>query len=355
MAKITISDVAMHAGVSKKTVSFVINGLEGISNATRQKVEASISALGYVPNPQGRALATGRAAMIAIIHDGSDPAMLASTLDGVATAIDDRPIAMAVKGLAGRSATDTDSLSTFLENQRPQAVLLLPPLSSDNELAGLCIAASSTCVRIAPTRKGYPAGLVCSNDRQAVLDAVGYLRALGHRRIAFIAGPDGHPAAAEREAGFSEAMDMQAGGLDTGVLAQGDFTFLSGLEVGRLLLELSPRPTAILAANADMAAGVLMAAQEQALVVPAALSVMAIGDITHGDQFSPPLTTMALPFEEMARLATLKALRPTEAGTLPVDVFAELVKRGSAGAAPSTHQADEGDPSARASARVQTG
>jgi LacI family transcriptional regulator len=106
-----------------------------------------------------------------------------------------------------------------------------------------------------------PARLVAANDREAAAAAVGYLIALGHRRIGVVGGPDEAGPAQERELGYLDAMadhDLDRG---PALIANGDFSLESGVSAGNLLLEVSPRPTAIFAATDGMAAGVLHAAR----------------------------------------------------------------------------------------------
>ncbi len=326
MAKATINDVARLAGVSKKTVSFVVNGRDGIAADTRARVEEAIAALGFVPSLQGRAFASGTTATIALLHDPQ-----AEDRDGMLVqAIAGAQRAMAGSGLAlvVQPAEAAASLRDFLEGQRPRGVILLPPLSARPVLSALCREMGTPCQRIAPAADGDPTGVISGNERQAASDAAGYLLALGHARIGFIAGDEGDAIAHERELGFVDAL-----GGDAGLVAQGDGSFASGLAAARLLLELSPRPTAILAAGPAMAAGALAAAREAGLAVPDALSVMALGDVAHAGQLHPPLSAMRSPLSAMTAAAVRRLLAPVDSPPAEAGFYAELVARSSSGPA----------------------
>ena len=327
MAKATINDVARLAGVSKKTVSFVVNGRDGIAPDTRARVEEAIAVLGFVPSLQGRAFASGTTATVALLHgdlaedrEGS----LAQAIAGAQRALAETGLALVVQP-AGTAA----GLRDFLEGQRPRGVILLPPLSARPVLAALCREMGTPCQRLAPAADGDAAHVISGNDRQAASDAAGYLVALGHGRIGFIAGDEADAAAHERERGFADAL-----GSDAGLVAQGDGSFASGLAAARLLLELSPRPTAILAAGPAMAAGALAAAREAGLAVPQALSIMALGDVPHAGQLHPPLSAMRPPVAAMAEAAVRRLLAPAGEPPAEAPFYAELVARDSAGPAP---------------------
>lgn len=328
MSKPTINDVARLAGVSKKTVSRVINDSPLLGAETRAKVEKVIADLGYVPNPQARALALKRNFLIALVHDGADAQLALGVEQGLLAAIADSEYALVVRPLA--AGDRAGELRRFIEQQRPAGVLLLPPLSGDEALAALCREEGCAYVRLGASALDEPARLVAANEREAAAAAVGYLIAIGHRRIGIVAGPEGDGVAQERELGYLDAMadhDLDRG---PALIAGGDFGFASGLAAGRLLLEVSPRPTAIFACSDAMAAGVLHAAREKDIAVPADLSIVGFGDTELAAQLWPPLATVRLPLAEMAQAAALKLVHPDAATHAPAQFRAEFVARASA-------------------------
>ena len=127
--KPTINDVARIAGVSKKTVSRVINRSPLLNGATRDKVEAVIAELGYVPNPQARALALRRNFLIGLIHDNPNAQMILNMQQGILEALRDTDFELVVRPVDRSSPEMLDDVRSFLVRQRLYGVILLPPIS----------------------------------------------------------------------------------------------------------------------------------------------------------------------------------------------------------------------------------
>jgi LacI family transcriptional regulator len=135
--KATINDVADLAGVSKKTVSRVINRSPLLNDATREKVEAVIAQLGYVPNPQARALALRRNFLIGLIHDNPNAQTVLTVQQGMLEAIRDTEFAVVVRPINRRSPTLLSDIRHFIEQQRLFGVFILPPISENEELGAV--------------------------------------------------------------------------------------------------------------------------------------------------------------------------------------------------------------------------
>ena len=328
--KPTINDVARLSGVSKKTVSRVINRSPLLNQATREKVEAVIAELGYVPNPQARALALRRNFLLGLIHDNPNAQMVLNFQEGVLDAIKDTEFALVVRPVDRKSPRLLDDVRAFIEVQRPYGVLILPPVSENDAIADLCRELGCNYVRMGSARLDDGAHLVESNDRQAVGHAIDYLADMGHRRIGFVAGPEGFRSAREREAGFDEAVTRL--GLDSTATLKsaGNYTFESGHAAGVRLLGKAPRPTAIFASNDEMAAGVLHAARERGITVPDELSIVGFDDTSIAAHIWPPLSTVRWPIASMARSAALKLVDPAAADEQPSLFLSDLIPRASA-------------------------
>jgi LacI family transcriptional regulator len=175
--------------------------------------------------------------------------------------------------------------------------------------------------------------VVASNDRQAVAEATRYLIAQGHRRIGLISGPHGFRSARERRQGFEDALREAGIKLPRSLIADGNYTFESGIAATQSLLDVSPRPTAIFASNDDMAAGVLLAARQRGLSVPEQLSIVGFDDHPLASRLWPPLTTVHWPMKAMGRSAALKLIGDmideNEEVEEPSMFLSTLVKRGS--------------------------
>lgn len=300
----TMDDVARAAGVSKKTISRFINNSPDVSTAMRARVEAAIAALGFVPNAQARALALRRTFLVALVHDGSDRGMREAVESGMLHAMEGSELALVLRPLERDEAA---GLRAFVDRHMPTGVVLLPPLSEREDLAAICEAAGVRCARLGRVRGEHdPTGNEACDDRGAMAALVGWLFRQGHHRIGLVGGPEASLTARQRELGYLDAMADH--GFDRGLslIVTGDYSFASGAEAARLLLELSPRPSVIVACNDEMAAGVIAAAASAGIAVPGTLSVVGFGDTAIAAMTAPPLTSMHVPWAEMGHDAAAR-------------------------------------------------
>ena len=331
MGQPTINDVARLAGVSKKTVSRVINHSPLLRADTRAKVEGAIAELGFVPSPQARALALGRNFIVAMIHDAGSTALASQAQQGALAALRDSEFALCVFAVELASPFLLADLRRFLELHRPYGVILLPSLARLAGVIDLCAELGTSTVRLAGSTPSDDNACVWSADRQAAADVTQYLVALGHQRIGFIAGPADCLISRECELGYMDALAVH--GLDRGadLVAAGEGSAALAKAAARLLLEVSPRPTAIFAASDEMAAGVLDAAHDLGIAVPNALSIAGFGDLPFASLLSPPLTSARLPTTEMAFAAAIRLADPVAGSSQPTEFRGELMTRGSTG------------------------
>ena len=306
--KPTINDVARIAGVSKKTVSRVINRSPLLSDATREKVEAVIREIGYVPNPQARALALRRNFIIAALHDNPNAQFLVNVQQGILEATQDNEFELMVRPVDRTSPDLLDDVRHFLETQRPYGVVILPPISENDALARVCEEVGCRYVRMGSADMDRPERLVRSNDRDIVREAVSYLIAQGHERIGIILGPEGFRSPSERRAGFEAAMREAGLPLIDELIVPGAYTFESGVRGALELLDRKVRPTAIFASNDEMAIGALIAARRRGIEVPRGLSIVGFDDTPLSEHVWPALTTVHWPIVDMARAAARKIM-----------------------------------------------
>ena len=327
----TINDVAALAGVSKKTVSRVINRSELLSEKTRAKVEAAIAELEFVPNQQARALAFRKNFMVALLHDNPNGQTVLNFQRGVLTAIRDSDLALVVRPVDRTSPRMLADIETFLIKHRPLGALILPPVSERDDVAELCQRLDVRYVRVGSAPLDMNKRCVSSNDREIVTLACRSLIDRGHRRIGFVRGPRGFRSPIEREAGFRAALVERGIDYDPTLFVEGTYRFPSGVEAGRVLLAHDPPPTAIFASNDEMAAGVMYAARELALELPRDLSVMGFDDSPTANHIWPALSTVHWPIEEMGELAARKLVPEFLAGDVDIQpltiVPSRLVER----------------------------
>lgn len=311
----TINDIARLAGVSKKTVSRVINQSPLVQSGTRARIQAVIDKFGYVPDPQARGLAFRKSFLIGIVYDNPNAQYIVNAMEGALEAVRNTEYEVVVHPCDRKKADFISGVRRFVERQKLRGVILLPPVSENDELTRELAAADCAYVRITYTPLDDPARIVISNDRLAVAEVANYLVSLGHQRIGYIAGPSGFRSAIERLAGFRDALGARQVSLPDELIVEGGYTYESGVAGGEKLLSLDPRPTAIFASNDEMAAGVYRAATRLGLSIPGDLSIVGFDDGPIAARMLPSLTTIRLPIRELGRLAAKKILHPEAAGT----------------------------------------
>jgi LacI family transcriptional regulator len=332
--KSTINDIARLAGVSKKTVSRVINDSPLLTDDTRERVKAVIDELGYVPNPQARALALGRNFLIGLVHDNPNAQMILNMQQGILEGLRDTDFEMVVRPVDRNSPKLLEDIRAFIIRQRLYGVIILPPISENDTIARMCVDAGCRYVRMGSLELDDSEHMVASNDRDAVRNATQYLIDQGHSRIAIVTGPHGFRSAAERQAGFEQALSEAGIELPLSYRAEGEYTFESGLAATGKLLDLSPRPTAIFASNDEMAAAVLYAARMREISVPEDLSIVGFDDTPIASRVWPPLTTVRWPIVAMGRSAAHKLIAGSGGGernsaSEPHQFLSTLIRRGS--------------------------
>jgi LacI family transcriptional regulator len=311
----TINDIARLASVSKKTVSRVINQSPLVQEATRARIQAVIDKFGYVPDPQARGLAFRKAFLIGLVYDNPNAQYIVNCMEGALEAVRNTEYEVVVHPCDRKKPDFITGVRRFVERQKLRGVILIPPISENDELTRALTAADCAYVRISYAQLDEPARIVISNDRLAVAEVANYLVSLGHKRIGFIAGPSGFRSAAERLGGFREALAGRQVALPSELIVEGGYTYESGVAGGEKLLSLNPRPTAIFASNDEMAAGVYRAANKLGLSIPGDLSIVGFDDGPLAARLLPSLTTIKLPIRELGRIAANKILHPEAAGS----------------------------------------
>ena len=302
-----IEDVAAAAGVSMKTVSRVLNNEPNVREETRNRVIRTVEELQYKPNLSARSLAGQRSYVVALVYNNPSRNYLMEIQGGMLEACRSHHynlVLAPVESEKQRKAADIQGLFEYFE---PDGVVLIPPLTDDPVVLGYLEQHEVPFACIAPDQSQDRIG-VMMDETAAVLDLMGGLVALGHRRIGHIKGPPAHGACRWRLAGYREALRKAGIAYQSELVTQGEFSFESGFKGANRLLDLADPPTAIFAANDDMAAGVIRAAGERGLAVPRDLSVCGFDDTPIARHIYPALTTVRQPTSDMGRLATLQLL-----------------------------------------------
>ncbi|CAN4280533.1 LacI family DNA-binding transcriptional regulator [Pseudoxanthomonas sp. LjRoot125] len=323
-----IEDVAAAAGVSMKTVSRVLNNEPNVRDEMRQRVMKAVEQLQYRPNLSARSLAGQRSYVIALVYNNPSRNYLMEIQSGMLEACRDNHYNLVLAPVGSPKQRKAEDLKVVFEHFAPDGVVLIPPLTDDPAVLEFLERHDVPFACIAPKHPQDRIG-VSMDETAAVLELMAGLVAQGHRRIAHIKGPPAHGACQWRFKGYREALRKAGLDFDEDLVVQGAFSYESGIEAGNHLLDLKRPPTAIFAANDDMAAGVIRAACERGLAVPRDISVCGFDDTPIARHIYPALTTVRQPTSEMGRLATLQLLariRTSEAGGM-VHVEHEVVFR----------------------------
>lgn len=315
---VTIYEVAEAAGVSIKTVSRVLNGEAHVREALRERVAAAVERLGYRPSRSARALAGSGSSLIAAFVDaeltvehlrsGRGNDYLSRLELGALIECREAGRHLMVELIDHGSRTLERDVALLISSLRPDGVLLTPPISDSRPVMDVLERTETPYVRIGPERELDRGSRVYMDDRGAIQEVARRLIALGHRRIAFLAGSPRYNASEVRRQGFVDAMAEAKLQVRAEWMLQGDFTFESGLACAELLLSGRERPTAVVASNDDMALAVVQTARRFGVDVPGELSVTGFDD-TPSAQFSvPPLTTVRQPVAEMSAHAVRRLL-----------------------------------------------
>lgn len=298
---ITILDVARHAGVSPMTASRVINHNPRVGEAMRERVLASAKALNYRPNLAGRMLRTSSIARIGVLYSNPSAAYLNQLMIGV---LEESSLngAQVIVEKCGGMRSQKAAMQRLLE-AAVDGILLPPPLCDSPQAIRNLNGANIPVVAIATGSPAKSMASVRIDDYQGARAMTRYLLKLGHRRIGFIKGNPRHTPAVLRAQAFFDT--MQAAGVEVpdAHVAQGLFTYRSGLSAANQLLQLPERPTAIFSSNDDMAAAAVSVAHGLGLHVPDDLTVTGFDDTPVAVTIWPALTTIHQPVTAMGRSA----------------------------------------------------
>jgi LacI family transcriptional regulator len=312
---ITIRDVAARAGVSPMTVSRVINGEANVKAATRESVADAIRDLGYVPNSAARQLAGSDFFRIGLVYCNPSAGYLGEILIGALDEIG-RGGHQLILETCENPEEARDAINHLVRGG-VDGLMLPPPLSESSDLLAELRLSDTAVVAVAPGHTDGKTPAVLIDNYHAARSMTEHLLSEGHRKIGFIKGHPNQSASAERYRGFVDALSEAGVALDEGWVEQGYFDYRSGLLAAERLLSHEPRPTAVFAANDDMAAAVVAVAHRMRIDVPFELSVVGFDDTPAATMIWPALTTVRQPVAEMSRAAIrllLAEMRARRAG-----------------------------------------
>jgi DNA-binding LacI/PurR family transcriptional regulator len=303
----SVFDVAKVAGVSHQTVSRVLNDHPSLRESTRQKVLAAMRELNYRPNAAARALSSSRSRMIGILSTSSGEYGPASSVAAVETAARARGYSVTIANADGLDPSSIDEAVNHLANLSAEGLVVVAPQTR------VLVALSKLSIGIPfVTLQAADGDTADARPLDQVVGArlaTAHLVVLGHRRIGHIAGPAEWLDAEHRLTGFRDELGQH--GLDTRLVATGDWSASSGYSCARDLLDQGV--TAIFSGNDQMALGALSAATALGLTVPEDLSIVGFDDVPEAAFYHPPLTTVRQDLAEAGRRAVALLLGESDA------------------------------------------
>lgn len=299
--RVNIRSVAAKAGVSIASVSRTVNGIDTVDPLIAKRVWEAVKDLGYQPNTQARALVSGRSHILGVmISDITNPFFpeLIQSFEEIA-------VQNGYEIMIGSTAHDPRLLEQVIDRMLRRNVDGVAVMTFGVEESVLDRLASRNVplvfIDVAPKASGMTALTV--DYSLGIGQAVQHLAVLGHRRIAFIAGPKGLHSAALRQKAFQDAARQIGLKIPAQYLVRGNHTLEGGTEAMEGLLQLSDVPTAVMCSNDMTAIGVLHAAADAGLRIPEDLSVVGFDDVHIARYMVPPLTTVQMSCATLARNA----------------------------------------------------
>lgn len=330
----TIKDVARAAGVSVASVSRALNGRDNVTEDTRRRVLEAAARLRYTPNDAARSLITRRTRTVGAVLPDLYGEFFSELMRGMDAAARAHGLHLLVAGARG-SAEETAGALRALSG-RVDGLLVMSP-HADAQLLGATLPAALPTVLMNTPVAGRRYRSLSIDNHGGARAMTRHLLGLGHRRIAFIAGPVGNFDAAERLRGYRDALGRARAGGET--LLQGDFSEESGYRAALRLRELERRPDAIFAANDTMAIGCLFGLGELGLRVPEDVALAGFDDIPTARYVTPPLSTVRVRIAELGTRALeslAAAIAAPQAAPRAERVGCSLVIRRSCGGMPDT-------------------
>ena len=301
--KLTIRQIAKLAGVSRSSVSRVLNNHPNVSPETREQVQTVITQTGYQPDPFARSLSSRRSHIIGLVI----PLAIRSLFD-------DPFFPRLIQGISQGCNTHDYTLSLFLFHSQDEEEKLFDGMSRNQLLDGVIVTATRTGDTLIPRLLESQVPLVVQgrheDPRVSYVDAdnvtgaataVTHLLRLGYQRISTVTGPLDSTAAQDRKQGYLDAHRDRGQPVDEALIVSGDFTQTGGYEAMQRLL---PRqPDAVFVASDTMAMGALQAIRGAGLTVPDDIALVSFDDLPQSTMVDPRLTTVRQPIQRLGALA----------------------------------------------------
>ncbi|WP_423182778.1 LacI family DNA-binding transcriptional regulator [Arthrobacter sp. NyZ413] len=335
-AKLTLAAIAREAGVSAPTVSKVVNGREDVAADTRAKVLTALERTGY-KSPLQRKNTVWRRPVVEVVIDTLNSAYGVEVLNGVLehAAASDVEVLLNVTGQQRGSHLSPEQRAQRMVDEGRSGMIVVTSAFSAAELEPFH-RRQIPIVVIDPLNP--PQGEVVSvgaSNWAGGKAATAHLLGLGHRRIAYVGGPEAAECNQARLHGYMAALMADGVAVEESYIFSGAFRPENGVAGMKSILQLQPRPTAIFAASDSIALGILAEARRQKVRIPEDMSVVGFDGTYQAEESVPPLTSVSQPLQEMGRAALRFVMRQLRGDTLDshrVELATHLVVRESTAA-----------------------
>ncbi|WP_203249389.1 catabolite control protein A [Bacillus velezensis] len=302
MSNITIYDVAREANVSMATVSRVVNGNPNVKPTTRKKVLEAIDRLGYRPNAVARGLASKKTTTVGVII----PDISSIFYSELARGIEDIATMYKYNIILSNSDQNLEKelhlLNTMLGKQ-VDGIVFMGGNITDEHVEEFKRSPVPIVLAASVEEQGETPSVAIDYE-QAIYDAVKLFIDKGHRDIALVSGPMQEPINRSKKLqGYKRALEEAAIPFNEQFVAEGDYTYDSGMEALQSLLGLDRKPTAILSATDEMALGIIHAAQDQGLSIPDDLDIIGFDNTRLSLMVRPQLSTVVQPTYDIGAVA----------------------------------------------------
>ncbi len=326
-SRVTIRDVAEHAGVSHQTVSRVINHSKLVAPKTREKVQAAIAELGYHPNAIARSMALGRTCLLACLAPNLTDFTFASLIEGAEVEARKHGFYL-ISSTAQTPEVFKDLLDELVDSRRVSGLIVINPYIDKRHAY---LPENFPLVFIGSHASVPGISSVTLDDELAGYQAAQHLIGLGHLNIGMVTGPLDEECTQKRSLGFEKALKDAGINRDGLRIIEGNWSATSGREAFLSMAATGELPSAVFAQNDRMAIGVIKAARDLGIVVPDQLSVIGVDDLPLASYFDPPLTTIRQDIikigSKAAQLLIENIEDPTHHPTQSLTINPELVVR----------------------------
>jgi LacI family transcriptional regulator/LacI family repressor for deo operon, udp, cdd, tsx, nupC, and nupG len=334
MANVTIKEVAQYAGVSRATVSRVLNNHAYVADDVRARVQQAMDALGYQPNRAARRLRAHSSDIMGLIIPDIQNSLFQSLVRGV----EDAAYANQLNVVLCNTDDNPEKQKAYLrvmQAERAAGVVVVPTRSNDGAVLAPVREGGIQVVLVDREVVNFEADTVKVDNVRGAYIATTHLINLGYRRIAVIAGTQSLTPGRERLRGCYDAFEEKGLSIDPSRVKVGNFRLESGYELTNELMSMAEPPDAMFVANNLMSLGALRLLHERGIRIPEEVALVGFDDMPWAGDLNPPLTTVSQPGYELGQQAVQLLLQRVERPALPfykVILQPRLIVRRSCGA-----------------------